>query len=92
MSKKQKINCEVKNCKFNDIDDEECTLEEINVKSSTYFDNEESNDKDDTICDSFEKSSEYEEKDEIEQEEYDKDIDEIEDDDDEEGYDEIITE
>ena len=70
MSKK-KINCNVKNCRYNDNDEEECTLNEIDVKS---FCDDDSCEKDDTICDSFEKKEEL---DESEQEEYDEDIDTI---------------
>ena len=46
----QKINCDVTSCKYNDADEELCTLEEIKV--SNQKDNSE--EKEDTICDSYE--------------------------------------
>ena len=81
MTKKQKINCDVKDCKYNNTNDQECTLDEITVKSSTYFENDDNcKDKDDTICDDFEKNKDNIDLDEVEQEEYDEkeDMNEVE--------------
>ena len=52
------IKCDVESCKFQNNDDNYCTLEEIKVTSST--DDEEQN-KEDTICDSYESIDEKEE-------------------------------
>lgn len=46
----QKINCDVTSCKYNDVDEELCTLEEIKVSNE----DESSGEKKDTICDSYE--------------------------------------
>lgn len=46
----QKINCDVTSCKYNDSDEELCTLEEIKVSNE----DESSEEKKDTICDSYE--------------------------------------
>jgi len=50
--KKQKINCEVKECKFNNEKNELCNLDSINVSSQNNSNICDS--KKDTICDSFE--------------------------------------
>ncbi len=46
----QKINCDVTSCKYNDSDEELCTLEEIKVSNEE----EVSEEKEDTICASYE--------------------------------------
>ena len=46
----QKINCDVTSCKYNDSDEELCTLDEIKVSNE----DETSEEKEDTICASYE--------------------------------------
>lgn len=46
----QKINCDVKDCKFNEVKDEECNLGAIKVCSCDA-----ENDKEATMCDSYRK-------------------------------------
>ena len=50
--KKGTIKCDVEECKYNDIKEERCSLDEIKVTSSS--DNNECVDTEDTSCDSFE--------------------------------------
>ena len=49
MKKKNKINCDVHECKHCDKEEEKCTLDEIKVSKSN-----DDNEKEDTMCDSFE--------------------------------------
>lgn len=51
MKKKQKIKCNVANCKYNNTKDCECNLDEIKV--SCNCNNCDCEHKDATICDSF---------------------------------------
>ena len=48
--KNQTIGCNVESCKYNDCDYKQCTLNEIKVSSDCKY----AEDKDDTICDSYE--------------------------------------
>lgn len=50
--KKGTIKCDVEECKYNDIKEERCNLDEIKVTSSS--DNNECSDIEDTACESFE--------------------------------------
>ena len=50
--KKQTINCDVKECKFNNEQNELCNLDSINVSSNSKSDICDS--KKETICDSYE--------------------------------------
>ena len=51
--KKQNINCDVKDCAYNDKDNLKCNLEEINVTTDSNI----NTDKKETVCDSFEKGN-----------------------------------
>ena len=48
--KNQKIGCNVESCKYNDCDYKQCILSEIKVSSDCEYAEE----KNDTICDSYE--------------------------------------
>lgn len=50
----QKIKCDVENCKYNDLSDEMCQLDEIKVSCDC---NNNEADRKDTICKSFENDS-----------------------------------
>ena len=52
------IKCDVENCKYQNNDDNYCTLDEIKVTCST---NDEDCSKDNTMCDSYESIDEKEE-------------------------------
>lgn len=53
--KKQMINCDVFNCKFNDIDNQKCKLDEINISCDcNSCKSEKCVCKKDTICSSYE--------------------------------------
>ena len=54
MAKKQKINCEVEGCAFQNKKKAICELEEI-IVSSNYDRKEEIKDQEETICASFKK-------------------------------------
>ena len=67
--KNQNINCDVISCKHNK-NNEKCDLDEIKISSDTDTSTEE---KDETICDSFEKDESYDEE-EYEEGEEEEDI------------------
>lgn len=77
--KKQIIKCDVESCKYNNIDDKLCELDEIKV--SCICDNDDCRSTDETICDSFEEI-------EYDEEEYAEELvdDDYEDDDDDEEF------
>lgn len=52
MKKNQKIKCDVSNCKYNDINDCKCNLDEIKIVCNCQ--SEMCKNKDLTICDNFE--------------------------------------
>ncbi|MBQ2640114.1 MAG: DUF1540 domain-containing protein [Bacilli bacterium] len=64
---KNKINCDVEDCKYNDSEEGKCELDEIKVGYSD--DTDECYDSNDTACESFETEEESDD-DEITDEEY----------------------
>ena len=52
MKKETKVNCDVETCKHNE--DKCCCLEELDI--SCTCDNDDCSDKEETICDNFEKN------------------------------------
>ncbi len=56
---KQVIKCDVHTCKYNNVDDDVCELDEIKV--SCTCDNDDCDNTNDTICYSFENQDEKEE-------------------------------
>ena len=65
MKKKNKISCDVEDCKYNDAEEGKCELDEIKVGYSD--DSDECYDSSDTACESFESNeeSDYELNDEV---------------------------
>ena len=63
MKKETKVNCEVENCKHNES--KKCDLDELDI--SCTCDNKDCEDKQETICNNFEKNEEDDRLEEVEE-------------------------